>query len=87
MNAAHADRMNTKQEYVAQDVFGGFDPPRIPPRIESKLIHARSAIGREITDLLMAKPHEPPEMVEVDLGDSRFGSVPRAHSTLVIKRK
>ena len=59
-----------KQEYVDQDVHGGFGPSRILPRGAFKLLPARGAIGREITDLLKAKPHEPPAMIEVDLRDS-----------------
>ena len=87
MNMARADRMSAKQEYVDQDAIGGFSPPRVPTRISSKLIPARESYGREITDLLMAKPHAPPAMAEVDLDDSRFRSAPMVRSTLVIKRK
>ena len=59
----------------------------ILPRVEFKLLPAREAIGREITDPIKAKPHEPPAMIEVDLHDSRYRSIPRVRSTLVVKRK
>ena len=83
----HTARVDSTHQYIDQDVLGGFDPSRVPPRIASKLMSSRGAIHREITDLLQAKPNEPPAMVEVYLLDSRFNGVPRVHSTLVIKRK
>ena len=82
-----SSRDSQKTEYMDQDVLDGFDPSGVPPRIAPKLIPARQAIEREITDLLAAKPHEPPAMVEVALNDSRYLNVPRSHSTLVTKRK
>ena len=75
------------RQYIDQDILDGFDPSRVPPRVAFKLLPARAAIEREITDLLQPKNHEPPAMVEVALGDSRYRTVPRVHSTLVIKRK
>ena len=74
-------------EYIDQDILDGFDPSRIPPRVAFKLQPARIAIEKEITDLLTAKPHEPPAMIEVALNDSRYAKIPRVHSTLVVKRK
>ena len=76
-----------KDEYVDDDVMQHFDPSRIPPRIAFKLIPAREAIEKEINDLIHAKPGEPPAMIEVALSDPRFRNVPRAQSTLVVKRK
>ena len=45
------------------------------------------AVEKEINDLLASRGAEPPAMVEVALNDSRFRSVPRIRSTLVVKRK
>ena len=85
--AIHAMRKLNTQEYAAQDILDGFDPSGAPPRIAFKLAPSRLEIEREITDLLRAKPNEPPAMIEVALNDSRYLPIHRAHSTLVIKRK
>ena len=53
----------------------------------SNYCRRETAIEREITDLLLAKPNEPLAMIVVHLGDSRYASVPRVQSSLVVKRK
>ena len=80
-------RQSKPSEYVDRDISDGFDPSRIPPRVAFKLLPARAAIEREITDLLLAKPNEPPAMMEISLNDSRYAAIPRVQSTLVVKRK
>ena len=84
--AIFASRTDAKQEYVDQDIPDGFGPSGIPPLVDFKLTPEMGANEREITDLLKAKTNEPPAMIEVALSDSRFRTVPRARSDLVIKR-
>ena len=86
-HTAFESRRIPPSEYVDQDILDGFDPSRIPPRVAFKLLPARIAIEREITDLLLAKPNEPPAMIEIALNDSRYSGIPRVQSTLVVKRK
>ena len=76
-----------KGEYSDDDVLENFDPSRVPPRVAFRLIPAREAIEKEVNDLLTAKPNEPPAMIQVSLNDSRFKTVPRVQSTIVVKRK
>ena len=82
-----ATRTLNTSEYVDHDILGGFGPSRMPPRVAFKLLTARTAIEREIANLLLAKPNGPPSIIEVPLNDSRYASVPRVHSALAIKRK
>ena len=39
----------------AQDIGGNFDPSRIPPRVAYRLAHARTAVGKDIIDLLKSE--------------------------------
>ena len=49
----------TDAPWLGDDVVGNFDPSRIPPRIAFRLEKARTAIEKEITDLLTAHGQEP----------------------------
>ena len=57
-------------------IVDSFGPSRLPPRVVFMLPGARKAVGKEINDLLTPHGTEPPAMVVVSLGDSRFRNVP-----------
>ena len=77
----------SESPWLNDDIADSFDPSRLPPRVVIKLPGARAAVEKGINDLLAPHGAEPPAMVEVNLRDSRYSSVPEIRSTLVAKSK
>ena len=77
----------TQSDRLGRQILDRFDPSRIPPRVAFCPPQARTAIIKEIDDLL--RPHDgaPPAMVQIDLYGPRYLQLPRAFSTLIVKRK
>ena len=74
-------------EEMDDEILNRFDPSGIPPRIAFRSPQARTAMEKEITDLLTPHGRAPPAMVEIDLYDSRYRHLPRVFSTMIAKRK
>ena len=73
--------------YTDDDVLRRFGPSRLPQRVAFRIDAARKAIETEITDFLATRTGVTPSMLEIDLNDSRFRHLPRAQSTMIVKRK
>ena len=69
------------------EIVGQFDPSRIPPRIAFRLEKARTAIIKEIDDLLTPHGQDPTAMLQISLSDPKYRGIARVRSTLVVKRK
>ena len=78
---------SSQEALTDDDILNHFDPSRLPPRIAFRLPEARTAIEKEISDLLRSEKGAPPAMLEVSLSDPRYTHLPRVPSTLVVKRK
>ena len=63
------------------------DPSRIMPRIFLKIPRCIEAIVKEVSDLVRVGPSGVPSLAAVSLQDARFRKIPKAHSTLIAKRK
>ena len=68
------------------NVFG-FDPSRLHPRFFTTLISARHAIREEIFGLLRKPTGGLPALQIIDYSNPMFRSIPRIHTTLLVKLK
>ena len=83
----HEHESQSLSESIDAEIMSKFDPSRIPPGIAFQSPQARTAIGKEITDLLTPHAKVPPAMMEIDLADSKYRHLPRVISTIIAKRK
>ena len=67
--------------------MGHFGQSRIHPRVSSQSPKARSAIGKEISDLLKNEAGQPPALLRISSEAPQYRNMSRIPSTSVVKRK